>query len=55
MKVEIDKDKLIHLKGCLDHVANEFWIDIESPVDAVGLIDTINIMKEWLQKEESSD
>ena len=51
IKVEIEEEKLLHLKGCLEHVANEFWIDIKSSVDAVGLIDTINLMKEWLQKE----
>ena len=52
MQVEIDKDKLIHLKGCLDHIANQFWLEIESKADAAGLLETIALMNKWLTEEK---
>ena len=52
VKVEIDREKLLHLKDALDHIANQFWLEIDSNADASALTETINLMNEWLKKEE---
>ena len=52
MKVNVDREKLVRMKDSLDHIANQFWLEIESKADAAGLLETIALMNKWLTEEK---
>ena len=52
MKVDVGRKKVVRMKESLDHIANQFWLEIESKADAAGLLETIALMNKWLTENK---